>query len=212
MSNVPAIATPTEIGPAASKLSPIEQRFVYGLVFVVPPGVGANQAAAVLAGYSFPSEKKLKDHAAKLARDPRVIAAVEEMARQRLTLDVPQALDTLRQAMNDKFGKDRVKAAQILLDRVLPTKQEIKVEVEQKDQTQVTLDFLQHMLDIGTPTETLLKEFGPGGLETYSRMLKERAAAKAKIIDGEVIEPEPAVTLQNEPTPPVDDDDLGDIL
>ena len=65
-----------------------------------------------------------------LAHDPRIIAAVEELARQRLTLDVPQALDTLRSAMSDKFSKDKVRAATALLDRVLPSKQELTVKAE----------------------------------------------------------------------------------
>jgi hypothetical protein len=186
-----------ELGPASAALSPQHFNFAVAL-FTVPPGVGAAEAAAVLAGYTFETKKELTRATNRLACDPRIIAAVEEMARQRLTLDVPQALETLRQAMSDKFSKDQVKSAEAILRRVIPERQEIKVSVEQKDQLQITLDLLAHMLAIGTSPEVLAREFGAGGLVTYTRMLESRNASKPQVVDAEY-------TV-------IEEDDLGGLL
>src|SRR5579885_2227335 len=126
--NVPAVLEDIELGPACQKLSGKRLRYVAALVFEVQPGPNAPVAAGKIAGYSDATAKAL-------ARDKFIAAAVEELARQRLVLDVPLALDTLRGAMTDKYGKDKVKSAMALLDRVLPTKQEIKVETTVVDRT-----------------------------------------------------------------------------
>jgi hypothetical protein len=208
--NLPAVLEDIELGPAAQKLSKKRLHFAAALVFEVPAGPDAVVAAGKIAGYADATAKQL-------ARDKTVAAAVEELARQRLTLDVPIALDTLRSAMTDKYGKDRVKAAQAILDRVVPTKQEIRVEATVVDRQQQTLDYLAHLISKGATEEMLLAEFGPVGLDRYRKALAEREASKAKVIDAdfEVVneaapapQPEPAAPSVVEDT----DDELGDIL
>jgi phage terminase small subunit len=162
---------PAELGPAASRLTSRQLRFAVALVSEVTPGPKAAEAAAIVAGY-----KTASGYAAKLAHDPRIIAAVEELARQRLTLDVPQALDTLRSAMSDKFSKDKVKAAQILLDRVLPTKQELTIKAEPIDRTKAAVEHLRRLQSMGATREMLLAEFGPQGLEHFQELARQKEA------------------------------------
>lgn len=171
MKNVPAILEDVELGPACKQLSGKRLRFAAALVFEVLAGPGAPAAAGKIAGYAESTAKAL-------ARDKHIIAAVEELARQRLVLDVPLALNTLRDAMSEKYGRDKVKSAIALLDRVLPTKQEIRVETTVIDRTQQTLDYLAHLIAKGASEQMLLAEFGPGGLERYRTMLAEREAKK----------------------------------
>ncbi len=197
MSNAIAKIERQELGPACAALSVQHFNFAIAL-YTVPPGVGAPEAAAILAGYTFETKKELTRAANRLVHDPRIITAVEEMARQRLTLDVPMALQTLLEAMADRFSKDRVKSAEAILRRVVPARQEIKVSVEQKDQLQTTLDLLAHMLALGTPINVLQAEFGAGGLVTYTRMLEDRTAKKPQIVDAEFVV--------------LEDDDLGGLL
>ncbi len=180
---LPASIEPMEIGPACQKLSPRQFRFAVAYMFDVPPGPGAAEAAATLA-YSG-DRKRLRSYARKLLSNPNVVAAIEELARQRLTLDVPQALETLRQAMADKFGKDKVKAAGMLLDRVLPTKQELTIKAAPIDHTKMALDHLRHMKELGVSRDVLVREFGEIGLARWEELLAQHEAQRAPAIEGE---------------------------
>ncbi len=203
--NLPAVLEDVELGPACQRLGAKRLRFAAALVFEVTSGKDAAVAAGKIAGYA-------DSTARALARDKHIVAAVEELARQRLTLDVPLALDTLRDAMGERFGKDKVKAAQILLDRVLPTKQEIKVETTVIDRTQQSIDYLAHLIAKGASEEMLLNEFGPAGLERHRKMLEAREKAKPIDVSFEVIEEKPVAPVEEKPVAPVEDDEYGDIL
>ena len=175
---------PMEIGPACQKLTPRQFRFAVAYMFDVAPGTGAAEAAATLAGYEA-EPKSLRAHARKLLSNPNIVAAIEELARQRLTLDVPQALETLRKAMADQYSKDKVKAAGMLLDRVLPTKQELTVKAETVDHTKLAIDHLKHLKELGASRDLLLREFGEIGLARWEELLAQREAAKPPVLEGE---------------------------
>lgn len=181
---------PMEIGPACQKLTPRQFRFAVALVYEVPPGTSAPEAAAIVSGYSIEDRSRLRSYARKLANNPNIVAAVEELARQRLTLDVPAALDVLRKAMQEQFGKDKVKAAQILLDRVLPVKQELKVTAETSDHTKDAIAHLKHLRELGADRELLIREFGEIGLARWEALLAVREAAKPIDAEFTVIEAE----------------------
>ena len=183
--HVPAPLQELELGPYCSKLSGKRLAFVAALVFEVPSGKGAAEAAGVIAGYS-------ATEARRLSRDKSVSAAVKELMEQRMILEGPAALDTLREEMNNPYGKDRTKAAGMILDRVIPSKQHLTLETTAPvDRTAETLKHLQHMLDIGASEDVLVNEFGTIGLKHYRALLDKQRMDNAKVIDAEAIEIEP---------------------
>jgi phage terminase small subunit len=198
---------PAELGPAASKLTSRQLRFAVALVSEVTPGPKAAEAAAIVAGF-----KSGRDYANRLAHDPRIIAAVEELARQRLTLDVPQALDTLRSAMSDKFSKDKVRAATALLDRVIPTKQELTVKAEPIDRTKAAIEHLRRLQDMGASHEMLLRKFGPQGLQHFQELARQQDASR-NVIDVEFSPvPEPKIDDVEDWAPEIVNSDAEDFL
>lgn len=211
---LPVPTEPMEIGPACQKLTPRQFRFAVALVYEVPPGAGAPEAAATVAGYSTDDRGRLCSYARKLAHSPPLVAAVEELLRQRLTLDAPQALDVLRKAMTDQYGKDKVKAAGMLLDRVLPVKQELKVTAEAVDHTKDAVSHLRRMKELGVTRDVLVREFGEIGLARWEALLAAQEAAKPIDAEYTVIEREPIAALSEEleeitgePETVTDDDD-----
>jgi hypothetical protein len=184
---VPVFTTePSELGPACMKLSARHLRFAFALINEVS-GPDAAEAAAIIAGFPTTNRKTL---ARKLSHDPAIVLALEELGRQRLSLDLPLALSVLRSAMNDKFGKDRIKACQILLDRCLPTKTEVKITTDKIDTNTSAIAHLKHLRDVLKIGQAALeREFGEEGLIRWTEIEAAQERAKPVVVDYEVIEP-----------------------
>jgi cyanate lyase len=196
---VPVFTTePSELGPACMKLSARHLRFAFALCNEVS-GPDAAMAAAIVAGFPTTNVAKLKTDARKLSHDPSIVAALEELGRQRLSLDLPLALETLRAAMKDKFGKDKIKAAQILLDRILPTKTEVMVVTDKIDTNTSAIAHLKHLRDVLKVGQAALElEFGVEGLLRWSAIEAAQEKAKPLVVDYEVIEPSSPVQAEEE--------------
>jgi hypothetical protein len=211
---VPVFSTePSELGPACTKLSARHLRFAFALCNEVA-GPDAAMAAAIIAGFPTANQSKLRADARKLSHDPNIVTALEELGRQRLSLDLPLALETLRNAMKDPFSKDRVKAAQILLDRILPTKTEVKVTLDKIDTNGSAIAHLKHLRDvlkIGQPA--LEREFGAEGLIRWTEIEAAQEKAKPITVDYEVIEPSPVQAAEDEDFTEISlDDELEELL
>ena len=195
MAKLPAALRDVDLGPHCQKLSTKKLIFATALVFEVPAGEGAAEAAGELAGYS-------EQEARRLSRDRGIVAAVKELMDQKLVLHAaPMAINTLMETMENVASKDRTKAASIILDRVLPVKSQLTVETTTIDRTAETLKHLEHLENIGVGEDALVKEFGTLGLQHYRGLLAQRRADQAKLIEGEATEvqqpDDPADTLED---------------
>jgi hypothetical protein len=188
------------------KLSARHLRFAFALCNEVA-GPDAAMAAAIIAGFPTANNPKLRADARKLSHDPNIIAALEELGRQRLSLDLPLALETLRNAMRDPFSKDRVKSAQILLDRILPTKTEVKVTMDKIDTNGSAIAHLKHLRDVLKIGQAALeREFGVEGLIRWTEIEVAQEKAKPITVDYEVIEPSPVRDIINALNDAVEED------
>jgi hypothetical protein len=111
--------------------------------FMVKPGRmpgGGNTGAARAAGYSGPH---LKQVAFQMFHDPRMQEALHELGEQHIKNGVPDAIAAVLEIMDDKRHKDRLKAAQIFIDRAHPVSTLHHVTVEHKiDYTKQALEEL----------------------------------------------------------------------
>jgi phage terminase small subunit len=123
-----------EMGPKMSALTTKQQAFI---VAIMELGTRDFTRAAAAAGYSEGgSHGALKVTAFRLAHDPRIQEAMFEFSQRRMNSGGPIAVDVVFEIMTDPTHKDRLKAAQIFLDRTgLHAKSEHKVTVEDVSKT-----------------------------------------------------------------------------
>jgi hypothetical protein len=173
-----------EHGEAVAALPTHKRAFV--LALMSDPGNVSPVEAARIAGID---EKQ----AVALIKDRQVIAALKELGADALFASVPLAVKTLRDVMGSTFSKDRYKATEAVLNRVAPIVQKIEMKAEVIDRTQVAIDHLKHLLDIGAGREALIREFGELSLERYEALLAARSGGQAipmKTIEATPEEPE----------------------
>lgn len=171
-------------GPAMSELNERQRLFVIG----VCDGLSYSEAARQ-AGYAG-EPQTIASTANRLLRSQPIIEAIAEVTKKHIRSLAPKAKAVVTEIMDDKYHKDRLKAAQQVLDRIDPAvqRQDINVRHEVIDRTEETLKHLSHLLEIGVQREALVKEFGEFGLDHYMRLLEARKAASAKVIDAEFVE------------------------
>lgn len=114
-------------GPAMRACTVLQRRFVIALL---SQGTANFTQASVEAGY----QGDARTHSVNghhLAHNPKIQEAMHEEAKRRLHAGVIPAISTLVEVATDKFHKDRVKAAGMILNRVgLHEMTEHKVTVE----------------------------------------------------------------------------------
>jgi hypothetical protein len=95
--------------------------------YMVKPGRGpggGNTGAARAAGFGnaegTTTPSSMKATAYKVFHDPRMLEALHELGEQYLKQGVPDAIAVVYEIMGDKRHKDRLKAAQIFIDRAHP--------------------------------------------------------------------------------------------
>jgi phage terminase small subunit len=125
------------LGPAMRELSERQQAFVRATVELGRQGVQDNSLAARQAGYGRDSEGALRVQAHRLAHDPKIQAAIQEVARKEVVLAAAVIATpvTISIAMNEKLpAKDRLRACEMLFNRGgMPQQTEHKVTVEHVD-------------------------------------------------------------------------------
>lgn len=157
--NLPACAVPDEarLGPAMRALNERQRAFVIAMLDL---GCASNHTrAAEIAGYSTASRDALTVTAHRLAHDSRVQEALLEEARKRLTAGTLQATALLVETIGDVTAerKDRLKAAQMLLDRGgLHALTEHKVQVEHTDNRE---EKIRRLVDLARAQGKDPKEF-----------------------------------------------------
>lgn len=108
------MADEAELGPKMRALNERQRAFV--MAIIEHPGITQGKAAE-LAGYqNSPGGHRVKGHL--LAHDERVIAAIHEVAGQRMRSSSLLAADVVVQLLGSSDEKIALKAAGMLLDRV----------------------------------------------------------------------------------------------
>jgi hypothetical protein len=114
-----------ELSAAEAACSQAERRFVY-LLFELPHKHGYRVQAARLAGFGKDSAPNVVNSIAqRLLSSPRIVTLIEEVTRKQLRSDAPAALAAVREIIADPEHRDRLKAAQTILERIEPTMQRI---------------------------------------------------------------------------------------
>ncbi len=149
----------------------------------VENGGCASQAAAD-AGYLGTNPRSLASIGYRLLQRERVHEAVIAYSKKVLRSLTPKAINVVKSLLDDVTHKDRLKAAQQILDRSDTKVTQIDQTVTVKfDPQRDSIEYLKHLKSLNAPHEMLLAEFGPLGLEHYENLL-----AKEDAIDAEFVE------------------------
>jgi phage terminase small subunit len=182
------------LGPAMRSLNARQRAFVRHL-FESDGRKGSIVAAYRSAGYAANSDPHVTNASAQqMVHREDIQAAITEYTKKELHHLGPAAVRAKREIVNDPLHKDRDKAANSILERLVPTVQRIETNVTVEiNHTKDAIESLKYMRELNVPREKLLEHFGPLGLPRYERMLAEQeAAAKGEIIEAEFEEIPPA--------------------
>ena len=145
----------------------------------------AKAAAARAAGYAGDGHQ-LNAMAQKLLKDPRVTAAIRSEVQRRIRTLGPEAVQSLTEIAGDPVHKDRLKAVNVILERIDPVATKIDVShTHVIDHTKTALEHLKRLRDLGVGRDVLIREFGEIGLARWERLLAQEAKP---IVDAEFTE------------------------
>jgi phage terminase small subunit len=167
--------------------SPMERRFVHWLLNL-PPKHGFRVRAARLAGYGKKSTPQVvRSIAQDLLSKPRVISLIEEVVRKQIRSSAPEALAAVREIIADPEHRDRLKAAQTILERIEPTMQRVDVRVSHQmiDRDAEAVTYLRKLRALGVERSKMEEELGFSDLPRYERLLELEDAKNATVIDAE---------------------------
>jgi hypothetical protein len=163
--------------------SPMERRFVYWLMNL-PPKHGFRVRAARLAGYGKSKDSSphnLNSIAQDLLARQRVVNLIEEVTRKQIRSAAPEAIAAVREIIADVEHRDRLKAAQTILERIEPTMQRLDVHVKHEvvDRDAEAVAYLRKLRALGVSREKLEEELGYSDLPRYERLLEIEDAKNA---------------------------------
>ena len=160
---------------------------------------GAGTKAAQLAGYSA-SWSAIAAH--RMLRRPRVMRAIEEESKRLVRALGPQAIKVIKEILDDREHKDRLKAARTVLERIDPTflgvqhQHHVDVAVESGVETAVRM--LRVMRELRVPIEVQRERIGVNMYEQLTAALDGGALnGNGKVpelppmIEGRVVAAEP---------------------
>ncbi len=177
-----------DLTAAEAACSPMERRFCHWLM-QLPPKTGFRVQAARLAGYTETSPHNLNSIAQDLLNRQRVIDLISEITRKTIRTSAPQAIAAVHEIMGDPEHRDRLKAANLVLERIDPTIQRLDVNVKHEvvDRDKEMVNYLRKLKALGVSREKLEEELGYSDLPRYERLLMLEDAAKsgAQTIEGE---------------------------
>jgi phage terminase small subunit len=177
MSKQPAQVDELAMSPELAALpSAMQRAFVESLFAVDGKGkLLAKAAAARAAGYAG-DPHQLKAMAQKLLRDPRVTAAIRSEVQRRIRTLGPEAIAALSEIAGDETHKDRLKAVNVILERIDPVATKIDVShTHVIDHTKTALEHLKRLRDLGVSRDVLVREFGEIGLARWENLLAQEA-------------------------------------
>jgi phage terminase small subunit len=177
--------TDEHLGPAMQALSAKEQAFVMHLL------MGESFAnAARLAGYGTPtsSAASFASLGYRVSHFPRVLDALAEESRKAIRSLVPSAIKAVKEIVETKGDKDRLKAANAIMERIDPTVQRVQVDgkIEIVDHRQEALTQLRTLKDLGVSHAKLEELFGYSGLPLLEQQLA--AEDSNNIVDADFVE------------------------
>jgi hypothetical protein len=169
--------------------SPKERRFVYWLLNL-PPKTGFRVRAARLAGFGKDSTPHVLNSITQvLLRRQCVVDLIVEVTRKQIRSSAPEALAAVREIIADPEHRDRLRAAQTILERIEPTMQRIDVSVKHEviDRDGEAVAYLRKLKELNVSRAKLEEELGYSDLPRYERLLELEDAkrAAAPVIDAE---------------------------
>ena len=147
-----------ELGPAMLALKEKQRAFVTCLL-LEPPGHGAQVNAARRAGYGTAKKKPvhMANIASRLARHPKVVAAILEESRKMLRTGSPEAVNALIAMIRDPNHKGHLRAVGMMLERTDPTVYHQHVTVERKQSEEEMVEFVRRFAkELGVDESKLL--------------------------------------------------------
>jgi hypothetical protein len=155
----------------------------------LPPKHGFKVQAARLAGFGKNSTPHdLSATTQNLLRSQRVIDLIEEVARKQIRSSAPEAIAAVCEIIADSEHRDRLKAANVILERIEPTMQRLDVRVKHEtvDRDAEAVAYLRKLKSLGVSREQLEQELGYSDLPRYERLLQLEDAKNAlPVIDAE---------------------------
>jgi phage terminase small subunit len=160
---------------------------------------GAGTKAAQLAGYSA-SWSAIAAH--RMLRRPRVMRAIEEESKRLVRALGPQAIKVIKEILDDREHKDRLKAARTVLERIDPAflgfQHQHHVDVAVESGIETALRMLQVMRELRVPIEVQREKIGVNMFEQLTAALdggavngNGKAPESPPMIEGEVVAAEP---------------------
>jgi hypothetical protein len=184
-----------ELGPCMRALPNNKWRAFVDFLILENPGHGAQTNAARRAGFGHArtSPLNMAKIASRLMRDERMQAAIAEEARKVLRGSAPEAAKALIELVRNPEHRDHARALQMVLARTDPeiTRHDMNIVHKVVNEDDESLEELRALRQLGTSREKLVELFGGNGLSRLEKLEAadaERRAAKAKVIEGEVIE------------------------
>jgi hypothetical protein len=156
-------------------------------------GKGVGTQAALAAGFK-PSYAPIASH--RMLRRPIVVHEIERRQKIRLRTLVPKAVDVVEQILDTEDHKDRLKAANQILNRVDPllvgVAHQHAVNVTVRSGDQIGLGMLRRLRELGAPREMIEKMVGHNALPALEERLdsgeeSEPTPESGPVIDGEVL-------------------------
>ena len=144
------------LGPAMRKLPSDRWRAAAVARFMVKGGNhGKNTAACRAAGF-VGTPDSLKSTAFKIFHDPRMLAALHELGEQLLKQGVPDAINAMYEILDNPRHKDRLKAAQAIIDREHPVQTAHHITVEHVDDRRMMEFALKLAAEMGIEADKLV--------------------------------------------------------
>jgi len=177
------------LSAAEAACSPMQRRFVHWLMNL-PPKHGFRARAARLAGYGKDSAPHVLNSIAQdlLSKDC-VINLISEITKKQIRSRAPEAIAAVLEIIQDPSARDRLKAAQVVLERIEPTLQRIDVNVKHEvvDRDAEAVSYLRKLKELGVSREKLEAELGFSDLPRYERLLELEDAKRGAVetIDAE---------------------------
>jgi hypothetical protein len=177
------------LSAAEAACSARERRFVYWLLNL-PPKKGFRVRAARLAGFGEDSTPHVLNSIAQtLLAQQRITDLIVEVTRKQIRSSAPEALAAVREIIADPEHRDRLKAAQTILERVEPTMQRIDVSVKHEvvDRDGEAVAYLRKLKELGVSRSKMEDELGYSDLPRYERLLELEDAKRvaAPVIDAD---------------------------
>jgi hypothetical protein len=154
--------------------------------------VRTNTAAAKLAGFGnsegTTTAENMKTIARNIFHDDRMLRALRELGEKHLVNGIPDAIGVLDEIMADKGHKDRLRAAQTLIDRAYPLTTHQHLTVEHIDHDAEAVAELRILKSLGVERAKLEQVFGVNGITKYERLLAledGKRADAARVIEAD---------------------------